>query len=157
MNHFAWLSLALALAWWLLSGHGGVLLPALGLGSVLLVLGLSWRMDRIDGERRALRPSLRLPVFVAWLLREVALANLQVVRLILSPRPALSPSVFRVGTRQTSELGKVVLGNSITLTPGTVTIDIEGDVLLVHALTEASAEDVRAGSIDRRIPAGLDG
>ena len=152
MNHSISLFLALALAWWLLSGHGGVLLPALGLASVLLVLGVTRRIDRFDGTAHLLHPSLRLVRFWGWLLREIAVANLQVVRLILSPRPALTPTLLRVAAGQASELGKVVLGNAITLTPGTVTLAIEGDTLVVHALTEAAAEDVRAGSIGRRIP-----
>lgn len=152
MKHAASLFALLALTWWLLSGHAGALLLGLGLASTLFVVLLARRMDVVDHESHPVHMSWRLVRFWAWLMREIVVANLQVVRLVLSPRPALAPSLFRVTSRQTSELGKVILGNAITLTPGTVTLDIEGDTLVVHALTEASAEDVRRGSIDRRVP-----
>lgn len=155
-KHFASLFLLLCLTWWLLSGHGGWLLPALGLASVALATWLSWRMDVVDRESHPLHLSARLIRFWAWLLREIVVANAQVVRLVLSPRAALRPQVLEVATRQRSVLGRVVLGNAITLTPGTVTLDLRGNRLLVHALTPASAEDVRAGVIDRRVPGDVE-
>lgn len=152
MPHALALLLSLCIAWWLLSGHTGGLLLSLGAASVLLVALLARRMDLVDRDSHPLHMSWRLLRFWAWLLAEIVKANLQVVALVLSARPALSPSTLRVRIGQHSDLGKVILGNAITLTPGTVTLDIIGDEVLVHALTAASARDVRSGAIDRRVP-----
>lgn len=152
MKHTISLLLLLALAWWVLSGHATPLLLVLGLGSVLLVAWLERRLQRAEGAGHPLQPGWRLLAFWGWLLREIAVANLQVARLVLARRPALSPRVLRVPGGQDSELARVILGNAITLTPGTVTLDLDGDTLVVHALTAASAADVEAGSIARRVP-----
>ena len=61
--------------------------------------------------------------------------------------------MIRVKASQESGLGKVIYGNSITLTPGTITVDMEGDQIIVHALTQAGAEGVREGEMDRRVTA----
>jgi multicomponent Na+:H+ antiporter subunit E len=152
MKHTISILLLLALAWWVLSGHATPLLLSLGLGSVLLVGWLERRLQRAEGAGHPLHLSWGLLAFWAWLLREIVLANLQVLRLVLARRPALSPRVLRVQGGQPSELARVVLGNAITLTPGTVTLDLDGDTVVVHALTAASAADVEAGSIARRVP-----
>lgn len=152
MKHTLTLLILLALTWWVLSGYATPLLLLLGLGSVLLVVWLDRRMRRVQGAAEPLHPGWRLLTFWAWLLREIVLANLQVARLVLARRPALSPRVLRVESGQSSDLARVVLGNAITLTPGTVTLDLDGDTVLVHALTAESAADVEAGSIAKRVP-----
>jgi multicomponent Na+:H+ antiporter subunit E len=86
------------------------------------------------------------------LIREITVSNIEVVRAILSPRLPIQPHFLRVRTRQTTDLGKVILANSITLTPGTVTVDVQGDELLVHALTESSGRAVEEGHLDRAVP-----
>jgi multicomponent Na+:H+ antiporter subunit E len=90
--------------------------------------------------------------FWAVLLREITVSNVDVVRAILSPRLPIQPHFLRVRTRQSTDLGKVILANSITLTPGTVTVDVQGDELLIHALTEASGRAVEEGQLDRAVP-----
>src|SRR5690606_37963533 len=151
MKHTVSLLIQLALAWWVLSGQASAML-LLGLASVLFVGWLERRLARACGETHPLEPGWRLLGFWAWLLREIVVANLQVARLVLARRPALSPRVLRVPAGQSSDLERVILGNAITLTPGTVTLDLDGDTLLVHALTEASAADVEAGGMARRVP-----
>jgi multicomponent Na+:H+ antiporter subunit E len=146
----------LAACWWLLSGHATGLLLGLGAASVLFTLWLSMRMDVIDRESHPVHMSLRLVHFWALLLRDIVISNLQVMRLILSPRTALSPEVVRVPMRHTSDLAQVVLANAITLTPGTVTMEIEDGRLVVHALTRATADDIRAGTMERRVPSDVE-
>lgn len=86
------------------------------------------------------------------MIRDIVIANAQVVREILRPRLAITPTVVEFESQQRSDLGKVILGNSITLTPGTVTLDIQGSRFRVHGLTREIAEDAASGVMDRRIP-----
>ncbi len=59
--------------------------------------------------------------------------------------------MIKVKAGQKSTVGKVLYANSITLTPGTVSLDVEGDIITVHALDEGSAADLEEGSMDRRV------
>jgi multicomponent Na+:H+ antiporter subunit E len=63
----------------------------------------------------------------------------------------IKPHIFEVRASQVSELGHVIYANSITLTPGTVTVDVDGGVLTVHALTQDSADDVKSGEMDSKV------
>ncbi|MGD9583142.1 MAG: Na+/H+ antiporter subunit E [Lysobacterales bacterium] len=156
MKYSLVLILMLSALWWILSGHGEPLLLALGALSVGLCLWLALRMRAIDDDGHPLHPSWRLLVFWGFLCREILLSNLQVLRVILSPSMPLAPRLLRVRARQTSTLGRVTLANAITLTPGTVTLGIEGDELIVHALTAASAAGVIAGDLDRALPVDIE-
>ena len=82
---------------------------------------------------------LRLPAYWWWLLGEVIKSSLEVARLVLSPSLPISPTMVELTTTEASDVGKVILGNSITLSPGTVTIDVHEDRLLVHCRTRESA------------------
>lgn len=144
--------LLLALVWWLLSGHTSGLLLGLGAASVLFTAWLARRMDVIDHESHPLHMSVRLVRFWAWLAVQIVVSNVQVVRLILSPRLRIRPTVVTAQTRQHSDLGMAVLGNAITLTPGTVTMDLVSAGLVVHALTREGADEVERGVMDRRVP-----
>lgn len=152
MKHLLSLLLSLALTWWLLSGFAQPLLLDLGAASVLFCVWLASRMDVIDRESHPLHLSVGLVRFWLLLLRDIVTSNIQVVRLIWSPRMALSPEVLSVKTRLRDELGQVILANAITLTPGTVTMLVDNDELLIHALTRASADEIRAGTMDSRVP-----
>jgi multicomponent Na+:H+ antiporter subunit E len=99
--------------------------------------------------------ALRSLTYLPWLLLEVVRSNLAVVRLILrlvlgfgSP---VHSHLIRVKAGQSTELGRVIHANSITLTPGTITLDVRGEGFLVHALTRSAAEGVQEGEMDRRV------
>lgn len=157
MKHTISLAVLLSALWWVLSGYAKPLLLGLGVCSVGFTLWLARRMDVIDHESHPIHISWQLARFWIRLLREIAVSNLQVVAAILSPgRHPIQPHFLRVRTRQQSALGQVLLANSITLTPGTVTVRQEGDELLVHALTAASAQGVREGQLDGMIPADVE-
>ena len=147
------LLLVLMLSWVLWSGIYKPLLLWLGLFSSLLTL---WMAQRMGFFRPAmpLRSLLRLPGYWWWLLQEVVKSSIEVARVVLSPSLPISPALVELRTTEVSEAGKVILGNSITLSPGTVTIDMHEDKLLVHCLTRDSAEELRSGEVQRRT-AGL--
>ena len=152
MKHIVSLFFILALVWWILSGYPKTLLLTLGLISTLFTLFVSRRMGAIDRESLPLHMSMRLVTYWFDLMWRIVLSNLQVMRLVLSSNPDLDPRIIRVKTRQTTDLGKVVLGNSITLTPGTVTLDIKDDEIEVYAINAAAAADVEQGYFDQRVP-----
>ena len=90
--------------------------------------------------------------YMGWLLGQVILANLHVFRVALSPRmnELVEPQMVEFETKLEKELSKFVLANSITLTPGTVTVRVEGSRFLVHALTDKVARDI-PGVMEKRI------
>lgn len=151
-KHLLSLFIGLALFWGVLSGHTEPLLLTLGLLSVLFALYLAWRMDVVDRESHPLHLSGRLIGYWAWLLREIVTSNWHVIRLLMSPRLQINPSVIVIRSEQTSDLGRVILANSITLTPGTVSLDVKDDQIEVHTLAPQFVEGILDGSFDRRIP-----
>ena len=148
------LALLLAAAWLLWSGFLKPLLLGLGVFSCALVVLLSHRLHFFDTDFFSLRFSLRLIRFWGWLAGQIVRSSLQVSRAVLTPRLPISPTVvdFKALTEHPVDLA--TLGNSIILTPGTLTLRIDGQRFSVHALTRAGAEDILAGEMDRRI-AGL--
>lgn len=137
--------------WLLLSGHGEPLLLVLGLCSTALVVFIALRMDVIDHESHPLHLTFKLPAYWVWLAWEIIKANLAVARIVLAPGPPISPTVVRLKASQKSELGQVIYANSITLTPGTVSMSLADGRIEVHALTEGMARSLEEGEMDRRV------
>lgn len=152
MLHTLGLGLVLAILWLLLSGYYfNPLLLGLGGGSVILVLFYAHRMDVIDHEGHPIHLGWRAIGYWMWLMWEIVIANFQIARVILTPKMPIKPHLIDVKASQASELGHVIYANSITLTPGTVTVDVEGGILHVHALTQESADGLMTGEMDRRV------
>jgi multicomponent Na+:H+ antiporter subunit E len=146
-------TLAVLSALWLaLSGYFQALLISFGILSCVLVAWLGARMDRTDGEHHfgLVRPLATIR-YLGWLTLEVIKSNLDVSRRILSPRLPISPTVVWVPASQKSEIGLVVFANSITLTPGTVSIDIQEGEIEVHALSKEGADALLEGEMNRRV------
>ncbi len=138
--------------WLLLSGHfHDPLLLGLGAASCVLVLIIAHRMDVIDHESHPHHLGWRVIVYFPWLVWEITKANIAVAKIILDPKLPISPVLFWLRGSQKTEVGRVVYANSITLTPGTVTVDMVGDRLEIHALTREAAEDLMSGAMDRRV------
>lgn len=139
--------------WLLLSGHYVPLLIGLGLASSFAVVLIARRMDVIDHESQPLHVTWRALSYFPWLLIEIVKSAIDVSRAILSPRLALRRRLLEVPADQGHDLGRVIYANSITLTPGTVTIDTEGATLIVHCLTETAAAGLASGDMGRRVSA----
>lgn len=151
LKHSINLTLFLFAVWLLLSGHYTPLLLFLGLLSTLLVVFLAARADLIDRETQPvlIRPTVLF--YWIWLGREIIRSNIDVCRRIINPHMPISPRMIRVHATQRSDLGRVTYANSITLVPGTVTVDVEDDVFTVHALTQEAASDLQRGEMNRRV------
>ncbi len=137
--------------WLLWSGHVEPLLLAFGCVSVMVVLLITHRMDRISELGADEYPGFRMLGYVPWLLWQIFKSNLDVARIILNPRLPHSPRLLRVRASQRTAVGQVIYANSITLTPGTISLDLREGQILVHALTADSAAGVESGEMDRRV------
>lgn len=156
--HGSGLAISVAAVWLLLSGYFIPLLLSLGAASVILVVFLAWRMDVVDHEGVPVHLGMAALTYWPWLMVEVVKSNIDVSRRVFSRGPDISPTLVRVRASQHTELGHVIYANSITLTPGTVSMDLTGDWILVHAVSLEGAKALIEGEMDRRATAmeGLD-
>lgn len=151
MKHASGLAITLFVAWLLWSGHTEPLLVTLGAGSCVLVVWLLHHMNILDPQGQPLHLLLDLARYLPWLMREVVRSNLGVARIILSHDPPISPRIICVKAMQKTQLGQVIFANSITLTPGTLSLRIRDGYIVVHALTREAAEDLQAGEMNQRV------
>lgn len=145
------LFIVLLILWLLLSGIYEPLLIILGVASCAFVALIAYRMDVVDHEGHPIHLTWRCLVYWPWLAWEIVKSNIAVAKIIVQPKLPISPRVIKVKASQADELGHVIYANSITLTPGTVSINLEGHEIEVHALAAEFAEGVENGDMDRRV------
>jgi multicomponent Na+:H+ antiporter subunit E len=138
--------------WLLLSGFFTAFLMTAGALTALAVVAFARRMDLMDNEGQLLRLApAALFRYWPWLVKEIVKSAWQVSKIILHPRLPISPTLQRVKASQRSDVGRAVFANSITLTPGTIAVEVDSDEILVHALTREGAQDLAGGEMDRRV------
>lgn len=145
--------LVLYLFWLVLSGHFTAFLLTAGAACAAAVVWFAQRMDVIDAEGHPVQLGWRILAYWAWLSKEIVKSAWDVSRIIVDPRLPISPSLVRFRPSQKTTVGLVIHANSITLTPGTISIEAEQGEFLVHALTRAGAEGLTSGEMDRRVSA----
>jgi multicomponent Na+:H+ antiporter subunit E len=145
------LMVSLVTAWLLWSGLYKPLILGLGVVSCLLVFWLVQRMGYFDEELFALRFSLRLMHYWLWLGGQIIRSSIDVTRIVFHPKLPISPRVVDIKVESPHPFDQVVLGNSITLTPGTLSMDVYKGVIKVHSLTEQGAQDLLEGEMNRRV------
>ncbi|MBB43946.1 MAG: hypothetical protein CMM44_09315 [Rhodospirillaceae bacterium] len=138
-------------AWFLLSGHYNTLINTLGVLSCAAVVWITLRMDIVDHEGHPLHLTWRALGYWTWLTIEIIKANIDVIKSVLSPKLNISPTMLRIRASQKSDLGQVIFANSITLTPGTLSVDVANNEILVHALSKSGADDLLSGKMNRRV------
>ena len=150
--HALSIGIVLFAVWLMLSGHfNNPLLISLGVLSCATVVWITIRMDVADQEGHPIHLTWRALWYWTWLGFEIIKANIDVIKRVLSPSLPISPTMLRVKASQKSDLGQVIYANSITLTPGTISIDVANNEILVHALSKDGAEDLITGEMDRRV------
>jgi len=149
--HTISLFLTLAAFWLLNSGHNTLLILLLGLASILLVLVIVHKMDVVDHESQPLYLTRNIFSYYLWLIQEIIKANIIVVKHIWLGNKSISPTLSRIKMSQKTDMGKVIYANSITLTPGTVVIDLIGDEIIVHALLKKDIDLLLTGEMNRRV------
>jgi multicomponent Na+:H+ antiporter subunit E len=145
-------TLSFFLIWLLLSESFD--LVHMGMG-ILAAFGVAW----FNTDRSAsgfVIPRLRIVFYFPWLVGRIIQSGFHLSVLILHPALPIDPKLIRHRTKLRTEAGIVLLGNSITLTPGTITVEVDSQDLLVHAMDDKSADDVTSFRIEQKI-AGLFG
>jgi multicomponent Na+:H+ antiporter subunit E len=140
--------------WVLLSGHFEPLLLFLGAVSTGVSVYIAARMDVVDQEGvPVVHLNRHFLTYLPWLVWEVWLCNVAVARIVLRPTLRISPTLIRFRARQRTDLGRVIMANSVTMTPGTITVAVTGEELHVHALYREAADGMEEGEMNRRVAA----
>ncbi|MBN2013549.1 MAG: Na+/H+ antiporter subunit E [Candidatus Altiarchaeota archaeon] len=152
MPRFLAVSIILFGFWLLLSWHFDPLHLTLGLISSLLIAYLSSDLliseEEIGFSPRKVFSFILYSIYLAY---NIVLANLDVAYRVLHPRMPIDPQIVEFKTKLRSDVGRTILANSITLTPGTISVDVRGDVFYVHALSEKSAEELLRGKMEGKL------
>ena len=135
--------------WLFLSGSLEAFFIIAGIGSAIAVVLFTRRMRVIDGVSHPL--TVRALGYGPWLVKEIVKSACTVSRIILDPKLPISPTLVRFKPSQHSVAGLFAHANSITLTPGTITIEAEPGTFLVHGLTKADADRCIDSEMDRRV------
>ena len=133
--------------WVLLSGYIQPLLLSFGAVSVALVLIVLKRMDAVDNEPIPLGFGYQAVKYLFWLIGQIILSSIHVTKLIWSPKDKLSPTLAKIPVKNVVSNTSVLYANSITLTPGTLSVDLDNDEITVHALQKESIEELKQGGI----------
>ena len=140
--------------WLLMSGIFEPFIIGLGAASVLLTLFITSRMDAQDGDRVDLLLSpVKYTKYLVWLMLEIARANWAVTKIILARDMPIRQHLFKTPYTQKTDVGQVIFANSITLTPGTITVETEDGHFLVHAVSYSDDDPDALADMDARITA----
>ncbi|MCC2616266.1 Na+/H+ antiporter subunit E [Aestuariibacter halophilus] len=156
MKHLLNLGIILAILWLVMSGHFTPLLMSLGLLSVVICLFIAHRMDVVDGHSHPVHMSFKLIRFWLWLGWQIILANIDVAARILGFKP-IKPQLIAVPLSDEGELHHTIYANSITLTPGSASVHMLDDHLIVHTISAEGADELLQGDMAKRIPTDRQG
>ena len=153
MARLVTLFILLSVFWLLLSGLYYAWLLIVGLLVVVLAVWTAWRMGLVDDEGLPINLSVGALTYWPWLCFEIVKSALVAARIILDPRLPISPTMVRIKSSQKTAAGFTTFANSLTLTPGTISVEATGSTgeILVHALTGDLARELEEGSLDRRV------
>ncbi|MDZ4655145.1 MAG: Na+/H+ antiporter subunit E [Coriobacteriia bacterium] len=145
-------SITLFAFWLVISGSVAPLDLVIG---VAYSVGLGWWAARNlwsdDAPTLSLRQLGRLLVYVPWLLKEIVVAAVSVAERVLDPRMPIDPVIITYRGSMQRDVSRVALANSITLTPGTLTVDVDENTFTVHCLAEEFADSIVSGAFERKV------
>jgi len=148
-------ALTLFALWLLMSGIYNPLIIGLGVASSVIAVITMRRMDNAADAQRMqihLKPIATLRYW-AWLMIEIAKSNWMVTKIILSPDMQMNRHLFKVPYTQKTDLGQTIFANSITLTPGTISVEVEDGTFWVHAVSYASDTMGALAEMDAKVTA----
>lgn len=137
--------------WCLFSGIFTPFYLGLAIASCLLTTFITQRMEVMDHESHPFQLIYLGPWYWSWLAKEMVLSGLRVTWVVWAQEPNLQPRFSWVRLNLKSDLGRAIYANSLTLTPGTVCVDIEKDRAYIHALDAASIDALELGDIEKRV------
>lgn len=155
LPHHLFLFLALLLLWVLLTGSLSVdeLLAGIIVAAAVSFISAPY-ISVLDGIRYQPMALVSVLMYLGYFFRELIRANFDLARRVLSPSLPISPELVEVETSLKSDLGQMLLANSITLTPGTLSVDLYDDRILVHWI--AAPDDVNLQRATQNIAAGFE-
>ena len=145
------LAALLFVTWYILSGFDEVFFLALGVITAILTSVIAWRMAIIGHQDHPVFLRAGMGRYLLWLAKEIALSSVMVMWKIWAPDAKISPSFGWVNSSQAKDESRVMYGNSITLTPGTVCVDVKQNQILVHALCSESIDTLKDGEMDHHV------
>lgn len=151
MRHIIFLTAGLAFLWLTNSGHYSGLILSLGALSIAFVVYVTLKMDVVDAEAQPIHLSLRVPMYWLWLIKQIVLSNIKVVKKIWLAPDSIDPATAAVKSSQNTDLGRVIFANSITLTPGTVALEVSEHEVIVHALCRETLAELQQGKMDQHV------
>ncbi|MDP6433453.1 MAG: Na+/H+ antiporter subunit E [Candidatus Scalindua sp.] len=145
-------AIAMFIFWILLSGEFTFILITSGVVASLIVAYLSHDIfvGKADLKTETGRV-FKFIVYIPWLLWEIILANVEIAYLVLNPKPLIDPQLVHFKNDLKTDLGIVTLAHSITLTPGTVTVEANREEFIIHAIWQKSAEGIIGGEMQRKV------
>lgn len=144
-SRFTALFLMLFLLWLLLSGSFAADVLVIGVIICAIIAAIFMRAPFLEGIRLTPKALGYSVIFILVFIRELFKSNIAVAKIVLAPSLPINPGIVEVKTRLKSPIGRLALANSITLTPGTLTVDIEGDSLFIHWI-DVSASDIEGAT-----------
>lgn len=153
MLHTITLFSVLFLTWVIWSGYLTPFFLITGLIAVSLSVYIAKRMDVVEppNNRRPIYFNYKIFPYHLWLIKEIILSSWNTTKLIWQIKPNISPTLACINATQDNDTALTLFANSITLTPGTVSVMVEKKRILVHALQEASIDDLMEGNMDRNV------
>jgi multicomponent Na+:H+ antiporter subunit E len=137
--------------WLALSGHYSPVLIGAGLASAILCMLAARRLGMLDADGHPAHLLVRIWSYYPWLFAEMVKSAWRVTKIVLHPKLPISPTMTTLKASQVTAVGIATYANSITLTPGTLTVDVREGELIIHALIRADAIDLETGEMDRRV------
>jgi len=156
MMYLPGLLIGLAVLWFGLSGQTSPFFLGLAAISILLTVLLCVRLKLLGRDASPYHRVVQLTLYTGWLIVQIVKSNIAVIARVLGPRHAIDPALVRLRTQAQTSLGRTLFANSITLTPGTVTVEVDGDKVLVHALVRENASVASFEPMDRRAARAAD-
>lgn len=152
LKRFILLYILLLSFWLLLSTYLDWFHLTFGLISTLLVSLFTYDMVFVNEDRgNNFKKLIRFISYLPWLLYQIVIATVDVTKRVLDPKMPIDPAMIKFDSVLKTDLSRTFLANSITLTPGTVTVDIDDNTFLIHALTKESADDLLEGTMERKV------
>ena len=141
----------LMLLWLSLSGYFNFLQVSFGLVSTFFVVWFTYHLNLLttDGARSQILRGY--PLYLLWLTWEIIVSNILLAKIILAPKMVLHRQIVHTKANQSSDLAKAIYANSITLTPGTLTVDLNSEGFVVHSMAKTFTDDIRSDKMNDRV------
>tara|TARA_B100001778_G_scaffold163149_1_gene134024 strand:+ start:3372 stop:3899 length:528 start_codon:yes stop_codon:yes gene_type:complete len=151
-NHLIKVFAFIFIFWFILSGLTSPLMIFLGLLSAAFVMYIVNKMDLIDHEISMHNFDItNLTLYFFWLIKEITISNLKVCFYIINPKKDTAPEIIKIKSTQKSDLAHVLYANSITLTPGTVTLDVDNETFTVHVLDKTFKDSLLSNTMNSKV------